>query len=161
LAYAIIDGTLIPTDRVADQKPFYSSSVSPVWTCPRAMSRHVCGGRSPLDRRGNAMRYGRFVPPRGALLQLAAWLAEQQVQLVVIEATGEYWKPVFYVLERSLTVWLVNARDIKKVPGRKTDVSDARWIAQHGLVSPSFVPPPANPDPAVARPDPSTHQPDP
>jgi transposase len=87
-----------------------------------------------------------FRTTTGALLQLAGWLAEQQVQLVVMEATGDYWKPVFYVLERTLTVWLVNARDIKKVPGRKTDVSDARWIAQiaqHGLVSPSFVPPPA------------------
>jgi transposase len=62
-----------------------------------------------------------------------------------MEATADYWKPVFYVLEQHVDVWLVNARDIKKVPGRKTDVSDARWIAQvaqHGLVSPSFIPPP-------------------
>jgi transposase len=87
-----------------------------------------------------------FRTTTGALRQLAAWLSEQQVQLVVMEATGDYWKPVFYILEQTFTVWLVNARDIKKVPGRKTDVSDARWIAQiaqHGLVSPSFVPPPA------------------
>lgn len=80
-----------------------------------------------------------------AVLALSDWLADQHVQLVVMEATGDYWKPVFYVLEQRFDVWLVNARDIKKVPGRKTDVSDARWIAQvaqHGLVSPSFVPPP-------------------
>lgn len=80
-----------------------------------------------------------------ALLQLADWMADSQVELVVMEATGDYWKPVFYLLEQRFRVWLVNARDIKKVPGRKTDVSDARWIArvaQHGLVSPSFVPPP-------------------
>ncbi|MGQ4419942.1 transposase [Streptomyces sp. SAS_269] len=80
-----------------------------------------------------------------SLLLLSDWLAEQDVQLVVMEATADYWKPVFYLLEERFEVWLVNARDIKRVPGRKTDVSDARWIAQvaqHGLVSPSFVPPP-------------------
>jgi transposase len=76
---------------------------------------------------------------------LSDWLAEEGVELVVMEATADYWKPVFYLLEEQFEVWLVNARDIKRVPGRKTDVSDARWIAQvaqHGLVSPSFVPPP-------------------
>lgn len=86
-----------------------------------------------------------FATMTRALQALSVWLADQRVQLVVMEATADYWKPVFYVLERRFTVWLVNARDIKKVPGRKTDVSDARWIAQvaqHGLVSPSFVPPP-------------------
>jgi transposase len=80
------------------------------------------------------------------LLALADWLAESQVELVVMEATGDFWKPVFYLLEQQFTVWLVNARDVKKVPGRKTDVKDAEWLAQlaqHGLVSPSFVPPPA------------------
>ncbi|WP_405563694.1 IS110 family transposase [Streptomyces phaeochromogenes] len=80
-----------------------------------------------------------------SLLLLSDWLAEEGVELVVMEATADYWKPVFYLLEEQFEVWLVNARDIKRVPGRKTDVSDARWIAQvaqHGLVSPSFVPPP-------------------
>ncbi|MFF4258738.1 IS110 family transposase [Streptomyces sp. NPDC001663] len=80
-----------------------------------------------------------------SVLLLSDWLAEEGVELVVMEATADYWKPVFYLLEEQFEVWLVNARDIKRVPGRKTDVSDARWIAQvaqHGLVSPSFVPPP-------------------
>lgn len=62
-----------------------------------------------------------------------------------MEATSDYWKPVFYLLEDTLEVWLCNAGHIKAVPGRKTDVRDSEWIAQlveHGLVSPSFVPPP-------------------
>jgi transposase len=79
------------------------------------------------------------------LLRLVDWLTQARVELVVMEATGDYWKPVFYLLEQQFEVWLVNARDVKKVPGRKTDVKDAQWLtrlAQHGLVSPSFVPPP-------------------
>ncbi len=60
-----------------------------------------------------------------------------------LEATGVYWKPVYRALERQCMVWLVNARHIKKVPGRKTDVLDAEWLAelvQHGLLRPSYVP---------------------
>ena len=62
-----------------------------------------------------------------------------------MESTGVYWKPVFHLLEDRFEVWLVNAQHIKRVPGRKTDVKDAEWIAQllqHGLLRPSFVPPP-------------------
>jgi transposase len=61
-----------------------------------------------------------------------------------MEATGDYWKPVFYLLEHDIECWLLNARHIKAVPGRKTDVKDAEWLCQlveHGLVRPSFVPP--------------------
>src|SRR5919206_2555498 len=61
-----------------------------------------------------------------------------------MEATGAYWKPVYYVLEDDFECWLLNAEHMKNVPGRKTDVKDAEWICQlveHGLVSPSFVPP--------------------
>jgi transposase len=79
------------------------------------------------------------------LLELADWFAAEGVQLAVMEATGDYWKPVFYLLEdRFEKVWLVNARDVAKVPGRKSDVKDAAWlaqVAQYGLVAPSFVPP--------------------
>src|SRR6185436_14816781 len=60
-------------------------------------------------------------------------------------ATGVYWKPVYYVLEEALQCWLLNARHLHNVPGRKTDVQDAEWVCQmveHGLVHPSFVPPP-------------------
>src|SRR3954447_7201611 len=62
-----------------------------------------------------------------------------------MESTGVYWKPVWHLLEDRFELMLVNARHIRQVPGRKTDVKDAEWIAQllqHGLLSPSFVPPP-------------------
>ena len=61
-----------------------------------------------------------------------------------MEATGEFWKPVHTILEAIFTVFVVNARHIKNVPGRKTDVKDAEWIAdllRHGLLRPSFIPP--------------------
>jgi transposase len=78
--------------------------------------------------------------------ELGEWLAEREVQLVVMEATGVYWKPVYYGLEdRFEELWLVNAHHVKNVPGRKTDMSDAEWLADvgaHGMVRPSFVPPP-------------------
>lgn len=74
---------------------------------------------------------------------MADWLVECGVTLAAMESTSTYWKPVFYCLEERMTTWLLNAAHIKAVPGRKTDVRDAEWIAQlleHGLVSPSFVP---------------------
>jgi transposase len=99
-----------------------------------------------LPRQGPGRRYEQqvrtFATMTRQLTALADWLAESGVELVVMEATGDYWKPVFYRLEHRFTVWLINARDVKKVPGRKTDVKDAEWLAQlaqHGLVSPSFV----------------------
>jgi transposase len=78
------------------------------------------------------------------LLALRDWLLAHRVTLVGMESTGVYWKPVFYVLENAMECWLLNARHLRNVPGRKTDVSDAAWIAglvEHGLVRPSFVPP--------------------
>jgi transposase len=78
------------------------------------------------------------------LLALRDWLLAHRVTLVGMESTGVYWKPVFYVLENAVECWLLNARHLRNVPGRKTDVSDAAWIAslvEHGLVRPSFVPP--------------------
>lgn len=79
------------------------------------------------------------------LMGLRDWLAAHGITLVGMEATGVYWKPIFYALEDDFTCWLLNAQHIKHVPGRKTDVADAAWICQlveHGLVRPSFVPPP-------------------
>jgi transposase len=67
------------------------------------------------------------------------------VTVVGMEATGVYWKPCFYALEDRFEVWLCNAHHVKNVPGRKTDMSDAAWLADvvaHGMVRPSFVPPP-------------------
>jgi transposase len=78
------------------------------------------------------------------LAALGDWLATYQVSVVGMESTGAYWKPVYYMLEDQFTCWLVNARHIRNVPGRKTDVKDAEWIAQlveAGLVRPSLVPP--------------------
>jgi transposase len=77
---------------------------------------------------------------------LADWLAAEGVTQVVMEATGQYWKPIWYVLEaRGFQLLLVNARHVKILPGRKTDVADAAWLAElaeHGLLRGSFVPPP-------------------
>jgi transposase len=79
------------------------------------------------------------------LLRLRDWLLAEGVTLVGMESTGVFWKPIYYLLEDVVECWLLNARHLKKVPGRKTDVSDSEWIAElvaHGLVRPSFVPPP-------------------
>jgi transposase len=77
------------------------------------------------------------------LAKLSDWLTEQGVTHVAMESTGSFWKPVFNVLEERFELLLVNAQHLKAVPGRKTDVKDAEWIAdllRHGLVKPSFVP---------------------
>lgn len=73
------------------------------------------------------------------------WLVENGVTIAAMESTSTYWKAPFYCLEEVMQVWLLNAAHMKAVPGRKTDVRDAEWIAQlleHGLLAPSFVPPP-------------------
>ena len=78
------------------------------------------------------------------LLALHDWLKEHGVTEVAMEATGVYWKPVYYVLEDGLRVILVNPAEIKRMPGRKTDVSDCAWLAQlldNGMLRPSFIPP--------------------
>jgi transposase len=78
------------------------------------------------------------------LLQLGDWLVERGAGIAAMESTGVYWKPVWNLLEGRLQLMLVNARDIKQAPGRKTDVKDSQWIAQLlacGLLKASFVPP--------------------
>ena len=86
------------------------------------------------------------------LLALRDWLDHWGVTHVAMESTGVYWRPVYNVLEdEGRTLLLVNAQHIKAVPGRKTDVKDAEWLAdllRHGLLAPSFIPPdrpPAHP----------------
>mgnify|MGYP001254850004 CR=1 FL=1 len=77
------------------------------------------------------------------LLMLADWLAEHRVTHVAMESTGVYWQPVYNLLEEDFSLLVVNAQHIKAVPGRKTDVKDAEWIAdllRHGLVRASFIP---------------------
>jgi transposase len=78
------------------------------------------------------------------LLALSDWLTSAGCTHIAIESTGVYWKPVFNLLEGLLTVILVNARHVKAVPGRKTDVKDCEWLAdllRHGLLKASFIPP--------------------
>lgn len=87
-----------------------------------------------------------FATTRRGLEDLARFLDDASVSTVVMEATGVYWKPVYYALEGLFDeLWLCNAQHVKNVPGRKTDLSDAEWLADvaaHGMVRPSFVPPP-------------------
>jgi transposase len=78
------------------------------------------------------------------LLALADWLAAHGVTQVAMEGTGVYWKPVYYVLEDAVELWLVNAQHVKNVPGRKSDTKDAAWLCrllECGLLRKSFVPP--------------------
>jgi len=97
------------------------------------------------DARGRLERHTRtFGTMTADLLALAAWLLSLEITHVAMESTGEYWKPIYNILEGSFTVLIVNAQHIKNVPGRKTDVKDAQWIADllcHGLVRGSFIPP--------------------
>ena len=100
--------------------------------------------RVPGSRKG---LYSKKVTTYGAttreVLRLRADLEAAQVTEVVMEATGDYWKPFFFVLEERVPVHLVNANQAKNIPGRKTDVSDAVWLAElaaHGLLRACFVP---------------------
>src|SRR5664280_2125321 len=98
----------------------------------------------PTRRNSRRQEIRTFATTTNALLQLRDWLVEQQVTLVVLEATGDYWRGVYYLLEDTLNVLLVNAAHAKGLPGRKTDVSDSAWLAQLGecgLLKASFVPP--------------------
>jgi len=88
----------------------------------------------------------RFPTTRRGVRELAAFLSEAGVTRVAMEATGVYWKTIYYALEGLFDeLWLCNAQHVKNVPGRKTDLGDAEWLADvaaHGMVRPSFVPPP-------------------
>ena len=101
--------------------------------------------RTPDGAGGRREEVAKFGTTTSQLLALSEWLVERGVTLVGMEATGVYWKPVHWVLEDAIAdVWVINARHMRNVPGRKTDVADACWGAQlieHGLVRPSFIPP--------------------
>jgi transposase len=106
----------------------------------------VCCVRVPHESRPGARRqevrtYDTVTP---ALLELRDWLICQGVTRVVMEATSAYWKPPFYLLEDDIECWVVNARDVKNVPGRpKTDKIDSVWLcklAERGMLRPSFIP---------------------
>ena len=97
--------------------------------------------------RGRLKQTRTFSAFTGSLEEMADWFTDQGVTEIAMEATGSYWKPVWYVLEeRAFELKLVNAQHVKILPGRKSDVLDAEWLAElleHGLLRASFVPPPA------------------
>ena len=97
------------------------------------------------DERGRRQKEVRtFSTMTDDLLRLADWLQQAGCTAVAMESSGVYWKPIFNLLEDAFHLLVVNAQHIKAVPGRKTDVRDAEWIAdllQHGLLRPSFIPP--------------------
>src|ERR1700758_2756503 len=106
----------------------------------------VCVRINGTGRRKTTESVTTFGATTRQIMALRDHLAAQQVTCVVMEATGDYWKPFYYLLENlaGVEVLLVNARHVKNLPGRKTDVADATWLAQlgaHGLVRGSFVPP--------------------
>lgn len=95
-------------------------------------------------KQGREQEIRKFGATTRELLELAGWLTEGGCEQVAMESTGSYWKPLYNILEATgLSAMVVNARHMKAVPGRKTDVSDAEWIAdllQHGLLKASFIP---------------------
>lgn len=98
-----------------------------------------------LDANGNPIREIRSSKTTTReLLSLCDWMAGLEITQVAMESTGEYWKPVYNLLESSFEVMVVNSQHFKQVPGRKTDVKDAEWLAEllsYGLVKGSFIPP--------------------
>lgn len=87
---------------------------------------------------------GTFLTTTASLLLLVDWLLNLDITHVAMECTSEFWKPLYNLLEGGFEVLVVNVQHIKQVPGRKTDVKDAEWIAEllaHGLLRPSLVPP--------------------
>jgi transposase len=105
----------------------------------------ACVRAPAVDGRQRRVELRTFLTFTSSLEALADWLVEEGVTAVVMEATGPYWKPIWYVLEdRGFDLKLVNAKHVKMVPGRKTDLADAAWLAElleHGLLRSSFVPP--------------------
>jgi transposase len=104
----------------------------------------VASVRIPDGRGGRTMHTDTFAPTTPGLLVLRDWLSAWAVTHVAMESTGDYWKPVYYILEDQFTLLLVNAQHLRQVPGRKTDMRDSAWIGQLlecGLLRPSFVPP--------------------
>jgi transposase len=105
----------------------------------------VVACRLSVDSAGHKVKVVEtFGTTTAELLRLSDWLTGDGCTHVAMESTGEYWKPIWNILEGSFELLLVNAQHIKRVPGRKTDVQDAEWIAdllQHGLLTASFIPP--------------------
>ncbi len=119
-----------------------------VVACCAGLDVHQASVVACVNRTGHGGRSHKEVRTFGTmredLIALREWLKQAGVSLVAMESTGVYWKPVFVMLEGLCDVIVANARHIKNVPGRKTDVKDCEWIsdlARHGLISRGFVPP--------------------
>src|SRR4051794_14590327 len=101
--------------------------------------------RRPRPGGGRASKTLTFSTTTAELIALGDWLVAEEVDLVGMESTGVYWKPVYFLLEQRIPqVWLLNAEHLHNVPGRKTDVADSAWTAhlsEHGLATPRFVQP--------------------
>jgi transposase len=123
--------------------------MEPIHTCCAGLDVHkktvvACVRRAGPDGRVRC-QVRTFGTMTADLLMLADWLEAEGVRHLAMESTGVYWKPVFHLLEGRFEILLANAHRLKQVPGRKTDVKDAEWIAQllqYGLLAPSFIPPP-------------------
>jgi hypothetical protein len=104
----------------------------------------VCVRVQGRGRKATSSEVTTWTSMTSSILALREYLIAERVTCVVIESTAAYWKPFYFLLDDALNVMLVNARHVRNVPGRKTDVSDAAWLAElgaHGLVRASFVPP--------------------
>ena len=135
----------LSTTRREYPKWMSSANGAPGWTS--AKTRWGVCEHPRRTTRGRHSETRTFLTFTSGLEELADWLTASGGIQVVMEATGQYWKPVWYVLEdRGFDLRLVNARHVKMVPGRKTDLADAAWLAElleHGLLGASFVPPAA------------------
>ncbi len=105
--------------------------------------REVVACRLYEDEAGKALKdIASFEATTAGLLQLSQWLKAAAIEQVAMESTGEFWKPVYSILEGDFEIVVVNAQHLKAVPGRKTDIKDAEWIAKllhHGLLKGSFI----------------------
>ena len=104
----------------------------------------ACIARGPFDKAEEELIVRDFPTMTSDIRKLSLWLKEHNVKTVAMESTGIYWKPIFNILEEGFEVILANAKQVKNVPGLKTDKKDARWLARllrYGLVPASFIPP--------------------
>jgi transposase len=109
----------------------------------------VACGMTPGPLGAKLVEHRTFGTMTADILALSDWLTDKQITHVAVESTGEFWKPIYNLLEGHFEILVVNAKHVKNVPGRKTDVKDAEWLAdllRHGLVHGSFIPPQAQRD---------------
>jgi transposase len=103
----------------------------------------ACIAKGPLDKPPK-FEIKTFLTMTSGLLKLKDWLRQNRVEAVAMESTGVYWKPIFNILEDEFSIVLANPQHLKKIPGKKSDVSDSQWIAsllRCGLIPASFIPP--------------------